>query len=82
MTAYKRREILRLERMIEQATPADVAGLTKERQETIEFLRRRLAELEALPDWPFSSKALAGVGGSVITALLPVLLKGFLPPAS
>lgn len=78
MTEYKRREIVRIERMIHELTPDKVSGFTKDTQETIEFLRRRVSELESLPDWPFSTKALAGVGGSVITAVLPVLVEGIL----
>jgi hypothetical protein len=79
MLEYKKAELQRLDAMLAELAPARVADLTKEKQETIEFLVRRRNETEALPEWPFSGKALAGVSGSAVSALLPILLEGMLP---
>jgi len=75
MLRYKRRECARTEAMLRAVAPEDSESLTKERRESIDFLSRQCAELDKLPEWPFSSAALAGVGGSSITAVLPVLAK-------
>jgi hypothetical protein len=75
MVAYKERELRRIDQMLARFTPVDIEGLTKQSLDRIEFLHRRSAEAEALPEWPFASRSLASVFGSTITALFPVLLK-------
>jgi hypothetical protein len=62
------------------ATIRRVSELTQNRRDAITFLQKQRAEAEALPEWPFSSKAFASVGGSGITAALPIVLKA-LPTA-
>jgi hypothetical protein len=75
MMAYKRREIRRVERWLDELLSEDKAALTKDKREEIEFLRQRWKELEGLPEWPFSRSAFAGMSGSTVLSVLPVLAK-------
>jgi len=75
MVAYKRREIRRVEQRLEKKLTDEISTPTKKRREEIEFMRRRMSELERLPEWPFGAWSLARVGGSTIAAVLPVMLK-------
>jgi hypothetical protein len=75
MMAYKKREILRVERRLDEIMSDDIAKLAKEKREEIEFLRRRWGELDDLPEWPFGLRSLASVGGSSVLAVLPVIVK-------
>jgi hypothetical protein len=74
MLEYKRGEVQRVRAMLREVTPQHVSEFSKDRQETIDFLQRQRMEAEALPEWPFSPRALAGVGGAAASALLPPLL--------
>lgn len=78
MVEYKRTQLHHIDVTLRQITPNRVSDLSKETQETIDFLLRRRAEAEALPEWPFRTIALARVGSSALTALVPLLIKGLI----
>lgn len=80
MVEYKRRELERIDALLREVSATSIAALSKETRDAFEFLLKRRNETEALPEWPFTSKAFAGVSTSALTAVLPVLLKGIVPP--
>jgi hypothetical protein len=75
MVSYKERELRRIDEILGKFMAIDLESLTKESLDKIEFLRRRSAEVETLPEWPFVGRSLVSVCGSNATALFPVLLK-------
>ncbi len=77
MLDYKKRELERIDRMLRTLRPTVVSDLSKETQEKIDFLIKRRAETESLPEWPFSRSAFTGVSGSAMSALFPLLAKVF-----
>lgn len=79
MLEFKRAELQRLDAMLHQLKPTSIDDLAEDRREKIEFLMKRRSEIDALPEWPFSTKALAGVSGSAASAVTPIFLKAMLP---
>jgi hypothetical protein len=82
MVDSKRSEIQGIELMLEELMAERVSELTQDRREAITFLQRQRTEAEALPEWPFGSKAFASIGGSTLTAILPMVLKMLFPTLS
>jgi hypothetical protein len=74
MLEFKKRELRAIEDLLDQLKPSKIEDLDSARKEKISYFEAKRNEIAALPEWPFSSKALWGVLGSSLTAVFPALI--------
>lgn len=79
MVEYKREELMRLDRMLDEIQPVTATALDENLRDNIEFLDRQKNQYRALPEWPFSLVSLLGTGASSVTAIFPVLFMEGIP---
>lgn len=74
MLEFKKRELRRIEGLLDQLKPSRVEDLDSACKEKINYFETKRNEAAALPEWPFNSKALWGALVSSVTAVFPALV--------
>ncbi|HXI23519.1 MAG TPA: hypothetical protein VNG71_06570 [Pyrinomonadaceae bacterium] len=73
MRDYKKKELERLDNILEKLTPAD-PDCTPEVLRQISFYQRLQREVDDLPEWPFRWRSYASVIGTSVAAAMPGIL--------
>lgn len=79
MVEYKRDGLRRLDDMLDEMQPHSAQDVSGEVCERITFLERQKEQYRALPEWPFSGRALFGTGASSMVATAPLLVAQIAP---
>lgn len=75
MLRFKDREIRRLRAMLSAVEVRNVEGLTQDALKLERSVRRRINEVDTLPEWPFRGPVMLSVAKAVLAAVSPLLLK-------
>jgi hypothetical protein len=74
MNDYKKRELARLDSVLSQLIPQDLAHCTPVQRERIPFYQKLQKDIDDLPEWPFRWRSYLGVIGASVAAAVPTIL--------
>jgi len=76
MVASKRGEVLRLQSLLDELMPTAAAAITDEVMKKRHFVEEQMQHAQALPEWPFTRRAVFGTAISAAMSSVPSLFLG------